>query len=152
MSRPLDPTPPIDAEGYDTGEGGPHYDPVRLTVDVTIDRDAFEPDEDAEDSAFKVLDDAVQVLNESAYDMAHSVTRVEPGQDYIVVRGGLVQNTPALPIFDMDVLDSDFIDDSTREEVRDLRERLLSMAGQYPVLAELAAECDRWLAADNPSS
>lgn len=55
---------------------GPHYDPVRLIVDVTIDRTAFPRSADAQTSAAKVLDDAVYVQNTET-DLAHSVTVVE---------------------------------------------------------------------------
>lgn len=97
MKRPLDPTPAIDAST--------HYDPVLLVVEVTIDRDAFDPDEDAEDSAFKVLDDAVQVLNESAYDMAHSVRRVDSQLVIVWQDGDLPEGT------DPDFFDWDSVQD-----------------------------------------
>lgn len=45
--------------------------------------------------------------------------------DYILVEGGLVQNSPALPIYDLDVLDSDVVDSQTISELIDLYERIL---------------------------
>lgn len=51
---------------------GPHYNPVRLLVDVTISRDTFGRMADAETSAAKVLTDAVDQLN-NEFDCAHSV-------------------------------------------------------------------------------
>ena len=44
--------------------------------------------------------------------------------DFIVVEGGLVQNSPALPVFDMDVLDSDQSVDDVFEELFGLYERI----------------------------
>lgn len=46
------------------------------------------------------------------------------GDGFIVVEGGLVQNSPALPVFDMDVLDSDQSVDDVFEELFDLYERI----------------------------
>lgn len=37
---------------------------------------------------------------------------------YVLVRGGLVQNDPALPVFDLDVLDSDVPPEDVVDEVR----------------------------------
>lgn len=49
----------------------------------------------------------------------------EPKSDgFIVVEGGLVQNSPALPVFDMVVLDSDQSVDDVFEELFDLYERI----------------------------
>lgn len=48
-----------------------------------------------------------------------------PASDgFIVVEGGLVQNSPALPVFDMDVLDSDQSVDDVFEELFGLYERI----------------------------
>jgi hypothetical protein len=47
-----------------------------------------------------------------------------PGDGYVLVEGGLVQNNPALPVFDLDVLDSDVHDEETAHEVLDLYERI----------------------------
>ena len=48
-----------------------------------------------------------------------------PASDgFIVVEGGLVQNSPALPVFDMDVLDSDQSVDDIFEELFGLYERI----------------------------
>lgn len=49
----------------------------------------------------------------------------EQGDGYVVVDGGLVQNAPGEPVFDLDVLDSDFVDNSTVEEAKDLRLRMI---------------------------
>lgn len=51
---------------------GPHYDPVRLVVDVIIERDTFGRMAGAEESAAKILDDGVAELNER-FGCAHSV-------------------------------------------------------------------------------
>lgn len=48
-----------------------------------------------------------------------------PASDgFIVVEGGLVQNSPALPVFDLDVLDSDQSVDDVFEELFGLYERI----------------------------
>ncbi|MCI4659613.1 hypothetical protein [Cryobacterium zhongshanensis] len=47
-----------------------------------------------------------------------------PGDGYVLVEGGLVQNNPALPVFDLDVLDTDAPDEETAHEVLDLYERI----------------------------
>lgn len=46
--------------------------------------------------------------------------------DFIVVGGGLVQNDPALPVFDLDILDSDAGDPAEIDELLELRERILA--------------------------
>lgn len=43
---------------------------------------------------------------------------------YILVDGGLVQNNPALPVFDLDVLDSDFPNHESASEALNLYERI----------------------------
>lgn len=45
---------------------------------------------------------------------------------FIVIEGGLVQNNPALPVYDMDVLDSDQGINEVFDEMFDLYERILS--------------------------
>ena len=45
---------------------------------------------------------------------------------YVLVDGGLVQNNPALPVFDLDVLDSDNQDEASAAEALGLRERILA--------------------------
>jgi hypothetical protein len=34
------------------------------------------------------------------------------GDPYVIVEGGLVQNNPLLPVFNLDLLDADFVDES----------------------------------------
>lgn len=50
--------------------------------------------------------------------------QVPANDGFIVVEGGLVQNSPALPVFDMDVLDSDQSVDDVFEELFGLYERI----------------------------
>lgn len=45
-----------------------------------------------------------------------------PGEPYIIIEGGLVQNEPGLPVFDLDALD-----DTDPESVGDLYDGLLSL-------------------------
>lgn len=52
---------------------GPHYNPVGLLVEVTIERNTFGRGADAEASAARVLTDAVALLNDQL-GCAHSVT------------------------------------------------------------------------------
>ena len=71
-------------------------------------------------------------------------TITQPGGDpYVIVRGGLVTNDPALPVIDLDVLDSDapFPEDAAyAREQASLARRL--------GLADIADELDQF-AADN---
>lgn len=57
-----------------------------------------------------------------------SLYRAQPPESdgFIVVEGGLVQNSPALPVYDMDVLDSDQSINEVFDEMFDLYERILS--------------------------
>ena len=54
---------------------------------------------------------------------AHDAARAE-GQNYILIDGGLVQNDPGLPVFDLDVLSSDGFISSDVSEVIDLYNRV----------------------------
>lgn len=47
------------------------------------------------------------------------------GQDYVLVKGGIVQNDPALPVFDLDVLDQDSYSTEEIDEVLNLYERMM---------------------------
>lgn len=64
--------------------------------------------------------------------------------NYIIIRGGLVQNDPTLEVFDLDVLDTDFVDDAAITEVVDLRKRART-AG----LDTIVDECTEWIAFQN---
>lgn len=46
------------------------------------------------------------------------------GDDFILLEGGLVQNDPILPVFDLDILDTDVRDASTMREMGDLLIRI----------------------------
>ena len=49
---------------------------------------------------------------------------------FILIRGGLVDNDPALPQYNLEVLDDDLPDDAEKvEEIRDLIESLGAHAG-----------------------
>ena len=80
----------------------------------------------------------------------HNLPTGSVGHDlHVIVEGGLVQNDPALPVFDLDVLDSDFVDDRTIAEIEDLRSRALD-AGLWGIVER----ADRTLAeysASDPS-
>lgn len=72
--------------------------------------------------------------------------RFARGQDYVLVEGGLVQNDPALPVFDLDVLDSDSVDAATVAEVVDLYDRIAahpSASKDWPSALERAADLVR---------
>lgn len=58
----------------------------------------------------------------------------------IVIRGGMVQNDPGLPILDCDVLGSQLVDDDTVDEVRNL----MGMATKHEQY-EIAQEAHDWL-------
>lgn len=66
------------------------------------------------------------------------------GDPYIIIEGGLVQNDPALPVFDLDVLADEFPDANTAQEIQSLRERAL--AEKLRDLQYIADACERWLA------
>lgn len=66
------------------------------------------------------------------------------GDAFVLVEGGLVQNYPTLPVFDLDVLECIVEDEQTREEVADLAARMRETA---PAELRFAIErCERWLA------
>lgn len=48
-----------------------------------------------------------------------------PGDSYVWVEGGLVQNNTSLPVFDTDVLDDDFPNQDSASEALDLYERIM---------------------------
>lgn len=48
------------------------------------------------------------------------------GGDYILIEGGLVQNNPALEVFDLDILDVDSPNESNAHNALDLYERIAS--------------------------
>lgn len=84
----------------------------------------------------------------AAYAAALAVcTRPKPDavqrDTYVVVAGGVVQNTPSVPVFDFDVLVANDFDAAAVEEVQDLRERMIAHGA--PALAEFIADCDAWL-------
>ncbi|HRN28948.1 MAG TPA: hypothetical protein PK781_01560 [Terrimesophilobacter sp.] len=66
-----------------------------------------------------------------------------PGDPYVIVEGGLVQNDPLLPVFDLDILKTSFITDDDILYARDLADR----ARDYG-LTDLAARVDRFLSDD----
>lgn len=66
-----------------------------------------------------------------------------PGHPYVIVEGGLVQNDPLLPVFDLDVLKTDFITDDDILYARDLADRARTYG-----LTDLAARVDRFLGDD----
>lgn len=58
------------------------------------------------------------------------------GDSYVIVRGGLVVNDPALPVFDLDVLDTEFPFPDDAEYARE-RARLARSLGLTGIAAEL---------------
>lgn len=62
------------------------------------------------------------------------------GDPYIIVRGGVVENDPALPVLDLDVLESEVWDDQTAEEVQ----ALLARAREAGAIGVVVA-CNGWL-------
>lgn len=64
-------------------------------------------------------------------------------QNYIVIEGGLVSNTPALPVFDLDVLESELPDSDIADELVDLLQRISAhpqaRLGMRNVLDEIQA-------------
>lgn len=84
-----------------------------------------------------------------------TITHADP---FVILEGGLVANDPALPVYDLDALISDFIDETAFEEVRVLRDRASAhctrLAGsfknedyeqQIAQLASVVERCDKWL-------
>ncbi len=66
---------------------------------------------------------------------------IHAGEPYVLVEGGLVQNNPLLPVFDLDVLETDFI---TVHDV-DYAEELADRARAHG-LRDIATELDRFVA------
>lgn len=58
------------------------------------------------------------------YEALEETRRIRALDDYVWVEGGLVQNSPTLPIFDLDVLDSDAPGPADAEQALDLYKRL----------------------------
>ena len=61
---------------------------------------------------------------------------IEPSREpdaFIIVEGGLVQNDPGLPVLDLDVLDTEFENQETVEEVEDLLRRATEVGATYVV-------------------
>lgn len=56
------------------------------------------------------------------------------GDDFVIVEGGIVQNEPALPVFDLDALSSD-VDAS--DEIADLYERMSAHPDQKRIASWL---------------
>lgn len=70
-------------------------------------------------------------------------TNKRAGDDYIIVRGGLVQNNPSLPVLDLDVLDSDITPSLLAETAKEV-ESLASLASDLG-LDDIYEECHEWL-------
>ncbi|MGV8845792.1 hypothetical protein [Tessaracoccus sp.] len=68
-------------------------------------------------------------------------------QNYVIVRGGLVENDPNLPVLDMDILDDQVIDTFTFDQVGDLRQMALDLH-----LPAIVAELDQWLTKHAPAT
>lgn len=64
-------------------------------------------------------------------DMQIAEVRVtsRAGDDYIIVSGGLVQNNPTLPIFDLDILDLEFPDAGAAHEAFSMIEQMHNHPG-----------------------
>jgi len=60
---------------------------------------------------------------------------------YVVIEGGVVQNDPEIPVFDLDVLDSDLPGLAVWDEIVDLRDRMKP----YPALRRYVEACEEWM-------
>jgi hypothetical protein len=58
------------------------------------------------------------------YEALESTKRERSLQDFIWVEGGLVQNSPSLSVFDLDLIDTDAPDEEAAREALDLYERI----------------------------
>jgi hypothetical protein len=74
-----------------------------------------------------------------------------PGDSYIIVDGGVVQNAPALPVFDLDILDHASSNADGAAEALDLYERVMAHEGARKGLHRTLAELARFVR-DNGSS
>ncbi|MBN9605006.1 MAG: hypothetical protein J0G30_00130 [Actinomycetales bacterium] len=63
------------------------------------------------------------------------------GDPFVLVEGGLVQNDPELPVFDLDILKADFIDADDIQYARELSGRAC-----YHGFTETAARLDAFVA------
>ncbi len=71
-----------------------------------------------------------------------------PGDAHVIVRGGLVQNDPALPVFDLDVLDTTHDRADVVPEVWNLYERLTSHPGAESSLNPFITEATAFIQAN----
>lgn len=60
---------------------------------------------------------------------------------YVIVDGGIVQNEPEIPVFDLSILESDAPGIDIWDDVWSLRTGMI----QFPALAEYVDRCERWL-------
>lgn len=61
---------------------------------------------------------------------------------YVIVEGGVVQNTPSIPVLDFDILsEHSEPDDYTIQQVRDL----WALAKDYDLPKQYQEDCLRWL-------
>lgn len=62
---------------------------------------------------------------------------------YVLIEGGMVQNTPEIPVFDMDELDE--MPPSLRTAQWDNIVEMRDQMKGYPALAYQVKRCDEWL-------
>lgn len=73
-------------------------------------------------------------------------------QDYVLLKGGIVHSEPFIPVFDVDILDSDIKDTSAIDEILDLRQRLTAhhCAGtDWPTVVDDAEKAIRFDGSDD---
>lgn len=61
-------------------------------------------------------------------------------QNYVILEGGVVQNNPAIPVLDLDVLRDSFITIDSVDEVKRLRDTATDLK-----LGSIVDECNEWL-------
>lgn len=77
---------------------------------------------------------------------------------FIVIEGGLVANDPELPVYNLDVLDTDFVDQETFCDVSVMRDRASAhasrlsqdlkhgyYAAQIAALTQIVERCEKWM-------
>jgi hypothetical protein len=75
-----------------------------------------------------------------------ATTTPRSGDPYILIEGGLVQNAPALPVLDLDVLSDEHITTDTVNEVRNLMDAASALE-----LPQVVTRCAAWLNAHAPN-
>lgn len=91
--------------------------------------------ESIQDYAVDVLGVSEKDVMLAEYDEPAPASRQDEGDPFILIEGGLVVNDPALPVFDIDVIDRD------KEDIRELIEGM----SKFPQLTDEVERIKKFL-------